>query len=127
MISRLKHKFHILCLMYDNHRHDYNYYHILKGGGLNPHLPPAEDTMFPVRFKTGVNLPAPPLYSPRLFKWEQYASAYNYLIVRSPPDDFVSYLMGETELISRSGKWFLFKGGLTAAQNQAPTSFPQKR
>lgn len=100
---------------FEIHRHDYDYYHILIGGGLNPYLP--TNTMFPVRYKAGLNLPAPYLYSPDLFRWERYAPAYNYIIVRSPPPGFVSYMMSKTTLISESGKWFLFKGGLATAQN----------
>lgn len=92
---------------FDMHLHDHDYYHLLVGGGLSPYI--IKNPLFPVNYKTGMNLPAPGEYSPHLFEWESHASDYQYFLIRTAPDASISYWPKKIKLIGCSGKWLLFK------------------
>jgi hypothetical protein len=92
---------------FDMHLHDHDYYHLIVGGGLSPYI--IENPLFPVYYKTGVNLPAPGEYRPDLFDWESHASYYEYFLVRATSDAKISYGPEKIKLIGCSGKWLLFE------------------
>jgi hypothetical protein len=92
---------------FDMHLHDHDYYHVLVGGGLSPYI--IKNPLFPVHYKTGIDLPAPGEYSPHLFEWDSHAHEYTYFLIRSGPDANVSYWPKKIKLMGGSGKWLLFR------------------
>jgi hypothetical protein len=87
--------------------HAADYYHILRGGGLNPYFLKA--SIHPVHLKPDLVLPNPGEYQPGLFNWEQHADHYQYFLVRHAPQGFGSYISDHTELVTENGEWHLFK------------------
>jgi hypothetical protein len=118
IVARIPSNSRILPLVFDNntpelessfdiHLHDHDYYHLLAGGGLSPYM--IENPLFPVHYKTEMNLLAPGEYSPHLFEWESHGSHYEYFVIRAAPSSHISYWPEEIKLIGCSGKWLLFK------------------
>ncbi len=92
---------------FDIHLHDHNYYHLLVGGGLSPYF--FKLRLAPVHYKPDANRPAPGECYPDLFRWEDHASDYQYFLVRGAPRGFIPYMEENANLVSKSGKWILFK------------------
>jgi len=97
---------------FDMHLHDHDYYHVLVGGGLSPYI--IKNPLFPVHYKTGIDLPAPGEYSPHLFAWDLHADQYEYFLIRSGADANIFYWPDKIALIGSSGKWLLFRRTMDA-------------
>ncbi len=91
----------------EHHAHDFFYYHILIGGGVNPYLFPSP--MLPVQFKPGLNLPK----AIHDFSWQEHGAPYDYIITRQAPKGFLPFMMRYTTLVTQSGDWLLFENKST--------------
>jgi len=65
--------------------------------------------LHPVRFKPDVDRPGPNPYEPHLFRWEDHANGYRFLLVRGAPPEFSRYVQTLTQPIITSGSWQLLK------------------
>lgn len=92
-------------IFYKFYIHNYNYYHVVAGGGANPAL--FRNAMLPVQYKQEVKLPYPE--HPTEFLWTQHGYPYRYFILRNPPLDFSNQLRTKCDFIARSGAWELFR------------------
>lgn len=88
------------------HVQEFNYYHLLVGGGFNPYL--FGSPVDPVRPKPGEERPAPSVGRPDEFTWELHAADYPYFLVQGAPGGLPQYLGLHCNKISASGKWMLF-------------------
>lgn len=91
---------------YNNfHYHFPFYYHILKGGGINPYM--FNHRLYPVGYREGKKPDCP---TPReRYKWASYRSQYDYILVRQMPDPVRQQLMLYCEYVDSQGPWSLFK------------------
>jgi hypothetical protein len=88
------------------HVQEYNYYHVISGGGFNPYL--FGSPVDPVRQKSGAERPAPGVAQPDAFTWEQYGADYDYILVRGSREGLAEYLGLHAVQVVASGKWTLF-------------------
>jgi hypothetical protein len=91
---------------FDPHVHDYNYYHILIGGGFNPYV--SGSPLQPVQYKSGAERPAPAEYRPEEFTWSIHSADYQYFLARGAPASFAGYMAPTCDKLFVSGKWTLF-------------------
>ena len=90
--------------------HGADYCHLQSGGGVNPYIVPAGH--LPVRFKEGLDLPAPLLTKPYSFQWRRHGPGYDYFIVSGAPLGEFRQVQDELELVARSGPWRLYRNPL---------------
>ena len=64
------------------------YYHVLKGGGINPDMFTAR--LMPLAYKPGV-LPSRPPHND-LGRWAEHANQYDYILVRNAPPQVIKQL-----------------------------------
>lgn len=92
---------------FDPHLHGSAYYHLRYGNGFSPYG--LDAPLHPVRFKPDVDRPGPNPYEPHLFRWEDHANGYRFLLVRGAPPEFSRYVQTLTQPIITSGSWQLLK------------------
>jgi hypothetical protein len=92
---------------FDAHLHDYDYYHLLVGGGFNPYFFPAP--VLPVHYRKGAERPAPGEYNPEGFSWKEHSADYQYFLARGAPESFKSYIVSRCDRVAASGPWVLFE------------------
>lgn len=88
---------------HETHAHDFFYYHVLVGGGVNPYLFP--NAMIPVRLKTDIHLPIP---DPDGFDWRRHGAPYQFIMTRGAPPEFIAYMKRYADVAGESGRWLLF-------------------
>jgi hypothetical protein len=82
------------------------YYHVLKGGGINPDMFRAR--LMPVAYKAGVVPTRPPHND--LGRWAEYADQYDYILVRNTPPQVISQLQQSgAELVGFAKGWGIVK------------------
>jgi hypothetical protein len=86
---------------------DYDYYHVLVGGGYNPYL--IRSSIHPVDVKPGQQRPAPPGFDPGRFAWKSHGADYQYFLTRGAPKGVAEYLLPNCDLVATSGPWVLFE------------------
>ena len=78
------------------------YYHVLKGGGVNPDMFVAR--LMPVAYKPGVQPSRPPHND--LARWVDYADQYDYLLIRNTPPQVIRQLQQHgAELVGLAEGW----------------------
>jgi hypothetical protein len=92
---------------FDPHVNDYDYYHVLVGGGYNPYL--IRSSIHPVDVKPGQQRPAPPGFDPGRFAWKTHGADYQYFLTRGAPKGVAEYLLPNCDLVATSGPWVLFE------------------
>lgn len=118
VIQRIPPHARILPLMFDPgspeldktwfapHIQDFDYYHLIVGGGFNPYL--FGSPVDPVRPKPGEERSAPRIDRPYDFTWKQHGADYQYFLVQGAPSGLPQYLELHCDKVSQSGKWMLF-------------------
>ena len=81
------------------------YYHILKGGGVNPDM--FNRRLMPIGFREGKR-PGRPSQR-ELHKWVEYRAAYDYVIARQVPRIVYQQLDYYGDLVDSAGPWSLYK------------------
>jgi len=89
------------------HVQEYNYFHVVVGGGFNPYL--FGSPVDPVRVRAAETRPAPRIGRPDEFRWERHGADYQYFLVRGAPPGLAPYLGLHADNVYASGKWMLFK------------------
>jgi hypothetical protein len=82
------------------------YYHVLKGGGINPDMFTAR--LLPLAYKPGAQPSRPPHND--LGRWAEHASQYDYILVRNAPPQVIKQLQqSRAELVSFAEGWGVIK------------------
>ena len=82
------------------------YYHVLKGGGINPDMFRAR--LMPVAYKPGVLPSRPPQND--LGRWAEHADQYDYILLRNVPPQVIKQLQQRrAELVGFAGEWGVVK------------------
>jgi hypothetical protein len=89
------------------HTQEYNYYHVLVGGGFNPYL--LGSPVDPVRPRPGEERPAPGVMRPDRFDWEKHAADYQYFLVRGVPAGLPEFFQHYCHRVIAHGDWMLFE------------------
>lgn len=89
------------------HVQEYDYYHVLVGGGFNPYV--QGSSVDPVRPNPGEARAAPSLTRPDQFDWQKHSADYDYFVLRGVPEGATEYFERTCERIAASGAWMLFK------------------
>ena len=81
------------------------YYHVLKGGGVNPDL--FNNTLVPVAFLQGKRPGRPP--GNEFYRWPEYADQYDYIITRNVSEPLSEELGEEAQPLNIVGPWAVYK------------------
>ncbi len=81
------------------------YYHILKGGGVNPDM--FHRRLMPVGYREGRRSVRPSRH--QLQKWVMYRAAYDYVLVLKVPRFIHGQLENLGDLVDTTGPWSLYK------------------
>ena len=87
------------------HYSDALYYHMIRGGGVNPDL--FDNRLMPVAFRPGARPGRPP--HRELHRWLEYSGDYDYIIARQIPPQVLSQLDNAADFSLASGHWRLYK------------------
>ena len=81
------------------------YYHVLKGGGVNPDL--FNNTLVPVAFVAGKRPGLPP--GNEFYRWPEYADQDDYIITRNVSAHLSRQLQEETRRLDVVGPWAVYQ------------------
>ncbi len=81
------------------------YYHMLKGGGVNPDM--FDRRLMPVGYREGRRPGRPSVREPQ--KWVEYRAAYDYVIAINMPMSIHEQLEDYGDLVDSAGPWSLYK------------------
>jgi hypothetical protein len=87
------------------HYHEFFYYHIFVGGGVNPDL--MANRLMLVHYREGGRPPRPA--QAEFWRWPEYRQYYDYIVARGLAPALEQQLLTGCDLLERSGEWRLFR------------------